>query len=57
MEELQELLHGMDIPENRKSDIGWLNRNLAIRNSDHPNFEPAISVIKSLWKERLKTLQ
>ena len=57
MEELQELLHGMDIPENRKSDIGWLNRNLAIRNSDHPNFEPAISVIKSLWKERLKTLK
>lgn len=57
MKELQELLHGMDVPENRKNDIGWLNRNLFIRNSVHPNFEQAVVIIKQLWREKLNALK
>ena len=36
----------MDIPPVRISDLGWLMRNLAIRNQDHPDFAEAMSLIK-----------
>lgn len=42
------LLETMDVPDNRKDDYKWLNRNLGIRNSTHPNFELAKSLIKTL---------
>jgi hypothetical protein len=47
---LDTLLMNMDVPEMRRNDLGWLTRNLAIRNSDHPAFELAESLIKSLHR-------
>ena len=43
---LKTLLDKMDVPQQRKTDFPWLLRNLAIRNSNHPNFQEAINLIK-----------
>ena len=44
--ELQQLLERMDVPTLRRNDMGWLTRNLGIRNSEHPDFNRAIELIK-----------
>lgn len=51
IELLQDALIGMSIPDLRKKDIGWLNRNIAINNSEHPNFIKAKWLINQLMKE------
>ena len=50
LENLQNILETMDVPEMRKTDIRWLSRNLGIRNSNHPNFQDAMNLIKELLK-------
>ena len=45
---LDYIVEHMDVPEMRRNDLGWLSRNLAIRNSEHPGFELAESLIRSL---------
>jgi len=50
--ELLELLDKMDIPDGRKHDIPWLSRNLGIRNSTHPDYPKAFSIIKAIMKTR-----
>lgn len=47
-QELHRVLENMDIPKLRINDIGWLDRNIAINNSDHPNFILATWLIKKL---------
>ena len=42
MQSLAEIIDTMQVPEARKRDISWLLRNLAVRNSDHPQFADAI---------------
>jgi len=42
------LLENMDVPEMRRNDLGWLTRNLAIRNSEHPGFELASDIVRRL---------
>lgn len=49
-QELKLILNKMNVPEGRKSDLGWLGRNLAIRNSNHPDFNRAMELIKELSK-------
>lgn len=48
---LSELLEGMDVPDNRRDDLRWLLRNLAIRNSDNPSLPQALTLIKKLIQE------
>jgi len=48
IEKLKLWLSDMDIPELRKNDLRWLNRNLAIRNQNNKNFLDAIQAIKLL---------
>ncbi len=48
MENLSEFLIGMDLPEQRKTDLRWLFRNLSIRNHSHKNCEAAMKLIKKL---------
>ena len=50
-QQLKEILGSMDIPESRKNDLGWLARNLVIRNSHHARFEEAMKIIKVLLKK------
>lgn len=48
--ELHRYLKSMDIPKLRFDDVNWLDRNIAINNSDHPNFLIATWLIKKLKK-------
>ena len=43
---LQQILNTMDVPKHRKHDLFWLKRNLPIRNSNHPNLEEALQLIR-----------
>lgn len=45
-ERLTEILATMEVPPVRLSDWGWLMRNLAIQNQDHPDFAEAMTLIK-----------
>jgi len=55
-ETLIKILNTMDIPDMRKDlnqvNIRWLNRNILIRNSEHPEIERAIKIIRGLLKQR-----
>jgi hypothetical protein len=52
---LATMLDMMDVPEMRKdvtkpSNVGWLRRNLAIQNGDHPMFTTAMGLV--IWLAR-----
>jgi len=53
---LCELLNKMNIPSFRtkltESNARWLLRNLRIHNSDHPNIEEAIKLLKDFVRTR-----
>ena len=49
-EKLEELTKSMDIPSFRRKSIPWLNRNLAARNKEHPNFDEARDIVTQLMK-------
>ena len=42
---LQAILAAMDVPPLRKTDYGWLKRNLGVRNGSHPDFKEALRLI------------
>jgi hypothetical protein len=47
---LRNILDTMDVPAIRKItlDIGWLSRNIRIRNSNHPLLSDALQIIHHL---------
>ena len=47
-QELHRILAGMDIPEFRFDDLNWLNRNMQIDNSNHPNIILAVWLVTKL---------
>lgn len=59
--ELIVLLEGMDVPKARMvmtdANLRWLNRNLFIRNSEHPSFSAAVKLIADLSKRELLKCQ
>lgn len=55
--ELKNTLDKMDVPEARKTDFGWLLRNLGIRNSNHPDFEKAIGLIREFQALKSKIFE
>ena len=52
--ELGTIIAQMDLPEMRKkmtfSNLRWLNRNLAIRNKNHPLFSTARGIITNILR-------
>ena len=48
--ELIDALEDMDVPQMRinKMDIGWLQRNLGIRNSKHPKFKQVMITLREM---------
>jgi hypothetical protein len=52
--ELEKILQTMDVPKSRYYDYTWLCRNLAIRNSTHPNFTNARALAKELAMYKLQ---
>ena len=47
-DELRILLKGMKIPEHRRDNPFWLEKNLGGLNEAHTNYNPAMQVIKKL---------
>ena len=51
---LEEILETMDIPKFRSTITSntarWLMRNIRVRNSDHPDIEEALSLLKVVVK-------
>jgi len=50
------ILAQMDVPEMRRElyntgNLRWLNRNLAVRNKDHPMFVTAQTILTEILKE------
>jgi hypothetical protein len=52
MNELENILASMDVPPLRRKDLGWLKRNLAVRNRDHPEFHRAMRIIHDLLENK-----
>lgn len=50
LDRLENLTSTMDIPIFRTRSVVWLNRNIHIRNQDHPNFKEAREILKILMK-------
>jgi hypothetical protein len=55
-ETLVRILKNMDIPRRRhelsNNNLRWLNRNIAVRNSGHPEFETARALITQLLRRK-----
>jgi hypothetical protein len=45
---LAELLKKLDVPKQRAEDLGWLSRNLGIRNGNKPGYARAMKLIEEL---------
>lgn len=45
---LQEILGMMDIPEQKKTDLKWLSRNIQVKNGQHPQFREACDLLRKL---------
>ncbi len=43
---IKKLTKTMDIPDFRRGDVAWLNRNMAVRNIDHENLVEVLKLIK-----------
>lgn len=48
--EFEELISTMDLPEMRRKDYRWLNRNMAIRNSNHDDYEQASFYLRAILR-------
>ena len=51
---LLQILETMDVPERRKllnrANIGWLLRNLRVRNAEHTEIDEALTITRALRK-------
>jgi hypothetical protein len=47
-DDLQLILSTMNVPKNRKGDLRWLARNIAINNGDHPRLDDAKTLLRKL---------
>ena len=47
-DDLQRILLTMNVPENRKGDLRWLARNVAINNGDHPRLDEVKVLLRKL---------
>jgi len=53
MKKLEKLIHNMDLPWNRKKDFNsiklrWLQKNMAKRNINNPDYIEAMTLIQKL---------
>lgn len=48
IEELERITKKMDVPPYRRTNVRWLERNLAIRNAGKPEFDRAMQIIGEL---------
>jgi uncharacterized protein YigA (DUF484 family) len=46
--DLEKLTRSMDVPSEKRRNVYWLRKHLAIRNEKHKNYQQAISLITEL---------
>lgn len=54
LSKLKSLTKSMDIPTFRQDRPHWLAKNMEVRNSEHPNYEAAMEIVKTLVKKGVK---
>lgn len=54
--ELKTLLKGMKVPEHRKDNPHWLEKNLGTFNKDNPNYKSAMEVVEKLLAAGARSL-
>jgi hypothetical protein len=55
LRQLSSILRTMDIPQERRTDLRWLQSNLVFRNGDHERLADALSLIRRLIRNNDKT--
>lgn len=53
LRKLSAILKTMDIPELRRNDLRWLQRNIVFYNGNHERLAEALTLIRRLVKEEL----
>jgi len=48
LDKLEIMLKGMDVPDHKRRNPGWLSKNLFHRNSEHPNFHKVQDIVSQL---------
>jgi len=48
LDDLEDLVENMDVPEFKRRSVRWLDKNLGVRNTSHPDYEKAKGLIKEL---------
>lgn len=51
-ERLDEILEKMNVPDKRKGDLHWLNRNVWIQNDWHPDIKECCNLVNELLIEK-----
>lgn len=54
LEELEAITRKMDVPEFRRRKVAWLERNLCVRNAQHPRYDEAMELIRALVKQGVR---
>jgi hypothetical protein len=50
LDRLEKLVTPMDVKAYKRRNPSWLQKNMADRNSKHPNFEEASTIVEELLK-------
>lgn len=54
LDKLEKIVKKMNIPEFRCRKVAWLSKNLMVKNANHPKYEEAMELIKSLLKQGVR---
>ena len=54
LEQLGGLVRNMEIPAFRMTNVRWLKKHLAQRNSSHPDFEEAMKLVDELFGQGVR---
>lgn len=53
LRKLSAILATMDIPDGRRTDLRWLQRNIVFRNGDHDRLAEALTLIRRLVRDEI----
>jgi len=53
-EKLEKITKKMDVPDYKRINIDWLQKNLGKRNKNHPQYDEAIKIVEELASKGMK---
>jgi len=54
LDELEKIVKKMDVPDFRCRKVAWLSKNLSVKNANHPKYDEAMALVKSLAKQGVR---